>query len=228
MKKIIGFSTILFILITITFLYSEPSFNGNDPGCSGGGCHSFNSGLVSAVPLGDLQIQVTVNNVDQGDKVAGELVDSEGNVVDVIQATESNPFTLTAPSADTYLVNAGSKKPSRDWDSVSVTLTVSDIGELRDIGVPTKMELLGNHPNPFNNITLIKFSLPHQSRIKLSIYNINGQLIRHLSEGSYSSGIHQIMWDGKDESGKIVASGTYVYQLVSENQKISRKLVLSK
>jgi flagellar hook assembly protein FlgD len=228
MKKIIGFSTILFILIIITFLYSEPSFNGTDPGCEGDGCHSFNSGLVSAVPQGDLQIEVTVNNVDQGDKVAGELVDSDGNVVDVIQPTESNPFTLTAPSADTYLVNAGSKKPSRDWDSVSVTLTVSSIEGTQDGRVPNKIELLGNHPNPFNNITLIKFSLPKQSQIMLLVYNINGQLIRHLADGLYSGGIHQIMWNGKDDTGRIVASGTYLYQLVSENQKFSRKLILSK
>jgi len=228
MKKIIGFSTILFILFIITFLYSEPSFNGTNPGCDGGGCHSLNSGSVTAIPSGELQIEVTVQNVSQGDKVGGELVDSGGNVVDVIQSTTNNPFTLTASNAGTYLVNAGYKKPSRNWDSVSVTLVVSDIEARRNVHVPTKIELLGNHPNPFNNITLIKFSLPHQSHIRLLVYNINGQLIRHLTNGSYSGGIHQIMWDGKDDTGNDVASGTYLYQLINENQKLSRKLVLSK
>ena len=99
MKKFIGFSSIIFILIIINFLYSEPSFNDPNPGCEGGGCHSFNSGLVTAVSVGDLQIEVTVNNVEPGDKVAGELVDSGGNVVDVMPSTENNPFTLTAPLA---------------------------------------------------------------------------------------------------------------------------------
>jgi flagellar hook assembly protein FlgD len=228
MKRIIGFSTILFILIIITFLYSEPSFNGNDPGCAGGGCHSFDAGIVTAIPSGDLQIEVTLDNVSQGDKVGGELVDSEGNIIDVIQSTTNNPFTLTASTAGTYLVNAGYKEPSRDWDSVSVTLTVSDIEDLRTIHVPTKIELLGNHPNPFNNVTMIKFSLPQQSQIKLMVFNIKGQLVRILANNTFSSGIHQIMWDGKDDGGRIVASGTYLYQLISENQKISRKLVLSK
>jgi len=228
MKKFIGFSILFFILLIFTILNSEPSFNDPSPGCDGEGCHSYNSGLITAIPMGNLQIEVTVNNVDQGDKVAGELVDSGGNIVDVIGSTENNPFTLTALSADMYLVNAGSKKPSRDWDSVSVSLTVSSIEETHDERVPNKIKLLGNHPNPFNNITLIKFSLPNQRQIKLLVYNINGQLVRNLAEGSYSGGIHQIMWDGKDDTGKIVASGTYLYQLVSEDKKISRKLIFSK
>jgi hypothetical protein len=228
MKKIFGFSSLFFVLFVFTILYSEPSFNDPGTGCTGDGCHSYNSGMVTAVPLGDLQIQVTVNNVDQGDKVAGELVDGEGNIVDIINSTENNPFTLTAPSAETYLVNAGRKKPSRDWDSLSVTLTVSSLNETPNVRIPNKIELLGNHPNPFNNNTLIKFSLPIQSQIKLQVFNINGQLIRHLADGSYSGGIHQIMWDGKDDTGRIVASGTYLYQLISDNQKISRKLILSK
>jgi hypothetical protein len=228
MKKIIGFSTLFFILIIISFLYSEPSFNDDTPGCEGGGCHDLSLGIISNTQQEELQIAVTLNNVSQGDKLAGELVDMDGNVVDVIQSTTNNPFTLTASTAGTYLIYAGYKKPSRDWDSVSVTLTVSDIEEMRDFGVPTKMELLGNHPNPFNNITLIKFSLPQQSRITLVIYNINGQIIRSLADDSFSGGIHQIMWDGRDDSGKIVASGTYVYQLVGNKQNISRKLILSK
>ena len=228
MMKIIGFSTLFFILLIFTILYSEPSYNETSPGCAGGGCHTYNSSLVNAVPVGDLQIEVTVNNVDPDDKVAGELVDSEGNVVDVINPTSNNPFILSAHSAATYIVNAGTKKLFRDWDSVSVTLTVSSMGEIPDARIPDKIKLLGNHPNPFNNNTIIKFSLPKQSQIKLLVYSINGRLIRHLADASYSGGIHQIMWDGKDDNGNIVASGTYVYQLTSENQKISHKLILSK
>jgi len=230
MKKIIGFSTILFILIIFTFLYSEPSFNGDTPGCSGSGssCHSFNAGLVNAVPQGDLQVEVSLPSLSQGDKVGGELVDSDGNVVDVIQSTTSNPFILSAPSAGTYLVNAGSKEPSRNWDSVSVSLTVSAIDMPDKARVPESIQLLGNHPNPFNNITLIKFSLPRQKQISLTIFNMRGQVIRNLVQGNFSSGIHQIMWNGKDDQGKTVASGTYIYQLSSDSQQLSRKLVLSK
>jgi len=228
MKQIIGFSCIIFILIIITFLYSEPSFNDPDPGCEGQGCHSFNSGIVTAIPKEALQIEVTLNNVSPGDNVAGELVDRNGNVVDVVQPTENNPFILTALVPGTYLVNAGSKQPSRDWDSVSVSLVVSSLIETQNARVPKKVQLLGNHPNPFNNITLINFSLPEQSKIKLLIYNIGGQLIRHLADDTYSGGIHHIMWDGKDDSGRIVASGTYLYRLISDNQNISRKLILSK
>jgi flagellar hook assembly protein FlgD len=75
---------------------------------------------------------------------------------------------------------------------------------------------------------MIKFSLPQQSQVKLMVFNIKGQLVRILADRTFTSGIHQIMWNGKDDTGRIVASGTYVYQLLSGNQNLSRKLVLSK
>lgn len=117
---------LLTILVTLclTFsLHSEPGFNGPTPGCSGSGCHTFQDNIVSVVPMSGLQVQVTLTG--NTGNVAGELVDGGGNVVAVINTTSSNPFTLTAPSAGTYLVNAGYKNPSRRWDSTHVTLQLS-------------------------------------------------------------------------------------------------------
>jgi len=117
---------LLTILVTLclTFsLHSEPGFNGPTPGCSGSVCQTFQDNIVSVVPMSGLQVQVTLTG--NTGNVAGELVDGGGNVVAVINTTSSNPFTLTAPSAGTYLVNAGYKNPSRRWDSTHVTLQLS-------------------------------------------------------------------------------------------------------
>jgi hypothetical protein len=112
------------ITIFVTFnLQSEPGFNGSSPGCSGSGCHSFQDNNVSVVPLSNLQVQVTVTG--NTGNVAGELVNSGGTVVAVINSTSNNPFILTAPSEGTYLINAGYKNPSRRWDSTHVTLQLS-------------------------------------------------------------------------------------------------------
>jgi hypothetical protein len=97
------------------YLLSEPGFNGSAPGCSGSGCHSFQNNIVSVVPLNNLQVQVTLTGGTGN--MAGELVNSSGTVVAVMNATANNPFILTAPSEGTYLVNAGYKSPSRRWDS---------------------------------------------------------------------------------------------------------------
>jgi len=123
MKSMPSLLTTLFTLFLTYNLHSEPGFNGSAPGCSGSGCHSFQDNNVSVVPLSNLQVQVTVTG--NTGNVAGELVDGNGTVVAVMNATSSNPFILTAPSEGTYLINAGYKNPSRRWDSTHVTLQLS-------------------------------------------------------------------------------------------------------
>lgn len=120
MKKQYLLLTALIILSLPFYLSSEPGFNGTSPGCSGSGCHTFQDNNVTVVPLSNLQVQVTLTG--NTGNVGGELVNSNGTVVAVINSTSSNPFIFTAPSEGTYLINAGYKNPSKRWDSTHVTL----------------------------------------------------------------------------------------------------------
>lgn len=88
--------------------------------------------------------------------------------------------------------------------------------------------LTQNYPNPFNSITMICYELPKTSHITLKIYNLLGQEIRTLYNGMKSTGIHQTVWDGKDNYGKEIATGLYFYRLsVVGGQCIqTKKLVL--
>ena len=227
MRKYVLLITVLALIGVGTILVSEPSFNGNNPGCAGGGCHSFHAGDLS-VNTNELQVEVTLANVPAGNKIGGELVDSQGNVVSVINSTTSNPFILTAPSAGTYLVNAGYKKPSRNWDSTMVQITLSSIDQVHSSLLPQTLTLYDNHPNPFNNETLIRFSLSEQEFISLRIFNMNGQLVRDLVSNNLPAGLHNVRWNGKDNSGYIVASGVYLYTLQGRAQTISKRLMLIK
>lgn len=228
MIKNINIIVIVLGLFFISILISEPSFNGTAPGCAGGGCHDLIDGAVTFTQINDLQVEVTLLGVESGEKVAGELVDNNGNVVDVVSATNNNPFTLTAPSNGLYTVNAGYKKPQRKWDSVMVDLTIAGI-EDPAVSVNTlRFELYPNHPNPFNNETIIQFSLPKAGNIELSIFNLRGQKIRTLSEEYYPAGIHILRWDGRDDLGNISASGVYFYGLRNGSRKITKRLILSK
>jgi hypothetical protein len=119
MKKQYLLLTVLMILSLPYYLSSEPGFN-SGPGCSGSGCHTFQDNSVTVVPLSNLQVQITLTG--NTGNVAGELVNSSGTIVAVINSTSSNPFILTAPSEGNYLINAGYKSPSRRWDSTHVTL----------------------------------------------------------------------------------------------------------
>lgn len=118
-------ATILLVVIIVSLLQSEPGFNGTTPGCGGSGCHTSQTGIVSATVLTGNQVRITLTGTTGN--VAGELVNSSGVVVAVINTTSSNPFTLTAPSGGTYTVNAGFKNPSRQWGTTSVNIAVAPV-----------------------------------------------------------------------------------------------------
>ncbi|MCK5052174.1 MAG: T9SS type A sorting domain-containing protein [Candidatus Cloacimonetes bacterium] len=88
---------------------------------------------------------------------------------------------------------------------------------------------LSNYPNPFNPTTTISFSIPEESKVELSIYNIKGQKIKSLLSDQISAGEHSIVWNGEDASGKIVSSGVYLYKLnVNGKTEIVKKCLLLK
>jgi hypothetical protein len=104
-----------------------------------------------------------------------------------------------------------------------VVLEEEEEEEASDQSPVTSYQLEQNYPNPFwsaatsrlagNPSTTIKFALPEAGEVSLTIYNANGQLVRTLYSGEMPAGRFSLEWDGKNESGKQVASGVYVYEL---------------
>ncbi len=81
--------------------------------------------------------------------------------------------------------------------------------------IPSSRNLqLSNYPNPFNPETTISFSIPKDSEIELSVYNIKGQKVKSLIKESFVSGTNSIIWDGCNDSIKPVSSGIYLYKLI--------------
>ena len=98
---------------------------------------------------------------------------------------------------------------------------------------PERFTLCQNFPNPFNPTTQINYTLPSQGHVKLMIYDIQGRLIRLLVDEEQTSGSFQIMWDGKDAKGQLVAAGVYIYKMQwmaanGETKVLSRKMNLVK
>ncbi len=91
---------------------------------------------------------------------------------------------------------------------------------------PRSFLLFQNYPNPFNSYTKIRFYLPDAVRINLSVYNIEGQLIRNLLSAQLAAGRHSIIWNGKDDFGEQVGCGIYFYRFEAENSVLMRKVLL--
>ena len=217
MKYTILFLAIGLILFFIPINNSRPTFNGNDPGCSGGGCHTFQDGLVQASVNG-LDVQVTV--VGASGVVAGELVDGSGTVVTYINSTNSNPFTLTATNPGNYIVNAGKSGPLR-WDSASVNIVITGVSI--NSSNPTSFMLYNNYPNPFNPTTIIKYSIPEVSFTSLIIYNELGKEVSTLINETKSAGTYEVEFNASN-----LSSGVYYYKLQAGTFTETKKMILAK
>jgi len=89
--------------------------------------------------------------------------------------------------------------------------------------IPTDFALAQNFPNPFNPATEIAFQIARAGHAELSIYNIAGEKVRTLISGNVAPGNHSVKWDGKNEGGRRLASGTYVYRLKAGNFSEAKK-----
>ncbi len=95
--------------------------------------------------------------------------------------------------------------------------------------LPTVNYKLNNFPNPFNPTTTIKFSIQNDSKIELTIYNIKGQKIKTLTQNEFNKGDHSIIWNGDDDSNKLVSSGVYLYKLfINDKTEVVKKCLLLK
>lgn len=70
-----------------------------------------------------------------------------------------------------------------------------------------------NYPNPFNPSTVINFELERSAWVRLNVYNLTGQSVVELVQDYRTAGVHHIVWDGRDGSGRLQPSGVYFYQL---------------
>ena len=100
--------------------------------------------------------------------------------------------------------------------------------QLLEKNIPTRFDAHQNYPNPFNLSTIIKYSLPEDSRIKITIYNIQGQKIKQLINDHQSAGHKSIVWDGKNQNDRAVASGVYFYRIQTDDFVSTKKMLLLK
>ena len=94
--------------------------------------------------------------------------------------------------------------------------------------IPFSYKLCQNYPNPFNPITTIEYELKEKTDVKLVIYDICGRKINELLNTKQTPGKYQIMWNGTNRRGVPVASGIYIYSLITDQFKDTKKMTLLK
>jgi hypothetical protein len=130
-------------------------------------------------------------------------------------------FDWTVGAYDNYDTTWASNGP---WQ---YTIDVSQLS-LQDEILPSYYILSQNFPNPFNPSTSIQYTIPENSIIKLTIFNIQGEEVNEIFNREHIPGQYTILWDGKDNNGNTLPSGMYFYRLSSKNYSSIRKMIFIK
>jgi hypothetical protein len=123
----------------------------------------------------------------------------------------------------------GGSGTSMDYCTIKYSKKSTDVkDETKSREKPSDFGLSQNYPNPFNPTTKIEFTLPKSGFVTLQIYDVLGRKVKTLVSEHLSSGYKSVIWDGKNDDGKDVASGVYFYQLRVGDFSEPRKMVLLK
>ena len=94
--------------------------------------------------------------------------------------------------------------------------------------IPNEYALYQNYPNPFNPVTTIRYDLPIASDIIISVYDIQGRIVRTILSSYQEAGYNSVLWDATNDIGESVSAGMYLYLIQSNEFKQTRKMLLLK
>jgi flagellar hook assembly protein FlgD len=95
-----------------------------------------------------------------------------------------------------------------------------------DNGIPAAFYMSNCRPNPSSGPMEFRFGLPDGRKVELSIYNLLGQRVVSLANNDFPAGHHRVKWNGRDQGGKKVAAGVYLYRLTAGTDRVQNKLVV--
>ena len=173
------------------------------------------------VPVGDYTIDVTAHGSEESVASFSAPLSGFGGGTGIVYASgflasaSDSAFSLILTTPSGYSVQLP-----------SATTALSTIDEM-NIN-PSAFSLNQNYPNPFNPSTTISFDVYEASRVSLSVFDLNGRLVKNLMSGNLGSGTYHIDWNGKNTKGLSVAGGVYFYSITSGENSIIKKMSLIK
>ena len=103
-----------------------------------------------------------------------------------------------------------------------------DFLNVMDFEVLDNYKLIKNYPNPFNPVTTLRYDLPENSRINITIYDMLGRQVKNLINQTQDAGYRSVHWNATDDYGNPVSAGIYLYQIQASEFVQTKKLVLLK
>ena len=154
-------------------------------------------------------------NINDGSLGAGENLDVQVRFVPVATGEYSGIVTIY----------------SNDNDEEEVTVQLTGIAvELSVDGhqIPDKFTLHQNHPNPFNPVTTLRYDLPEDAMVNITIYDMMGRVVRTMVNTQQNTGFKSVLWNATNDAGSSVSAGLYLYMIKAGDFRQTKKMVLLK
>lgn len=152
--------------------------------------------------------------------------DDEGKIYErTVTADNNGNFQWTGSPTGPHLT-ATATDAAGNTSEFSQPYVITSVAEKKDKLIPDRFELKQNYPNPFNPETRIEYQLPNSSFVEITIYNVQGQRIISLIKENQEAGLHYISWDGTDENGHPVVSGTYFCRINAGAFVSAKKMIV--
>ena len=115
-----------------------------------------------------------------------------------------------------------------DTLTFQVSLLGEDVLSAQELDMPMAFSLHQNYPNPFNPITLLRYDLPNDGLVNITIYDMMGRIVKTLVNGSQTAGFKTIQWNATNNKNEPVPAGLYLYTIQTEVFRQAKKMVLLK
>ena len=141
-------------------------------------------------------------------------------------------LNVNAAGMDPGVYSAGISVNSNDPDQgaviIPLSLTVNGMSSENESLLPAEFALHQNYPNPFNPQTRIRYDLPENSMVNITVYDMLGREVKTLVNQVQNAGFKSIIWDATNDYGKAISAGIYLYQIQAGDYIHTQKMVLLK
>jgi len=134
----------------------------------------------------------------------------------------------TSISADWVVFTTDGMDTTISNDIWNILLDASDVLSIDGEVVPDVYALHQNYPNPFNPMTILRYDLPEDTDVRITIYDIMGREARALVNNQQNAGYKSVIWNATNNQGQPVSAGVYLYSIEAANFRKTKKMVLLK
>ncbi len=148
----------------------------------------------------------------------------DGSVLDKIPVPETTTnLNWGDANRKTLYITADKSIYSISLNAIGITTKISPD---HSFVVPLQIQLFNNYPNPFNPSTTISFGLTKPDHVVLQIFDVQGKLVKTITNDYISAGEHRFVWNARNDAGLRIASGIYFYRLKTDKIVLSGKMLL--